>query len=87
VRGVVLDLARLVDPALADWIAAEGRFPATMVDRIVPATSEADIDRLARLTGVTTPRRSCTSRSASGSSRTTSSTAPAPTSPPWASSS
>ncbi len=52
VRGVVLDLARRIDPALADWIAAEGRFPATMVDRIVPATSEADIDRLARATGV-----------------------------------
>jgi fructuronate reductase len=52
VRGVVLDLARLVDPALADWIETEGRFPATMVDRIVPATSEADIDRLARATGV-----------------------------------
>jgi fructuronate reductase len=52
VRGVVLDLARRIDPALADWIAAEGRFPSTMVDRIVPATSEADIERLARATGV-----------------------------------
>jgi fructuronate reductase len=52
VRGVVIDLARRIDPALADWIAAEGRFPSTMVDRIVPATSEADIDRLARATGV-----------------------------------
>jgi fructuronate reductase len=51
VRGVVLDLARRIDPALADWIAAEARFPSTMVDRIVPATSEADIDRLARSTG------------------------------------
>ena len=51
VRGVVLDLARRIDPVLADWIAAEGRFPSTMVDRIVPATSEADIDRLARATG------------------------------------
>ncbi|MEH0071175.1 hypothetical protein V6L77_13955 [Pannonibacter sp. Pt2-lr] len=26
VRGVVLDLARLIDPALADWIEREGRF-------------------------------------------------------------
>jgi fructuronate reductase len=51
VRGVALDLARRIDPALADWIAAEARFPSTMVDRIVPATSEADIDRLARSTG------------------------------------
>jgi fructuronate reductase len=52
VRGVILELARLIDPELADWIAAEGRFPATMVDRIVPATSDEDIDRLAERTGV-----------------------------------
>ncbi|WP_246209742.1 mannitol dehydrogenase family protein [Pikeienuella piscinae] len=51
VRSVVLDLAAAVDPALADWIAAEGRFPATMVDRIVPATSAADIARVTELTG------------------------------------
>ncbi|TJZ86090.1 mannitol dehydrogenase family protein [Paracoccus hibiscisoli] len=51
VRGVVLDLARLIDPELADWIAAHGAFPATMVDRIVPATTPADLDRLEALTG------------------------------------
>ncbi|MDO5641045.1 MAG: mannitol dehydrogenase family protein [Paracoccus sp. (in: a-proteobacteria)] len=51
VRAVVLELARLIDPALADWIAAEGAFPSTMVDRIVPATTPADLDRLADLTG------------------------------------
>ncbi|MFD1482447.1 mannitol dehydrogenase family protein [Paracoccus nototheniae] len=51
-RGVVLDLARLIDPALADWIAAEGAFPCTMVDRIVPATTPADLDRLAAATGL-----------------------------------
>lgn len=51
VRGVVLDLARLIDPALADWIAAEGRFPSTMVDRIVPATKPEDIAHVAELTG------------------------------------
>ena len=50
-RGVVLDLARRIDPALADWIAAECRFPSTMVDRITPATTTADIDRLAKATG------------------------------------
>lgn len=50
-RRVVLDLARAVSPDLADWIAAEGRFPATMVDRIVPATKPEDLDRVARLTG------------------------------------
>lgn len=52
VRGVVLELARAIDPGLADWIAAEGAFPATMVDRIVPATRPEDIERLARETGV-----------------------------------
>lgn len=50
-RGVVLDLARLIDPGLADWIAAEGAFPSTMVDRIVPAVTEADRARVADLTG------------------------------------
>ena len=51
VRGVVLELARLMDPELADWIAADGAFPSTMVDRIVPATTAADLDRLQALTG------------------------------------
>lgn len=52
VRAVVLELAALIDPALAGWIEAEGAFPATMVDRIVPATTPADIERLEALTGV-----------------------------------
>ena len=51
VRGVVLELARLIEPALADWIADNAAFPATMVDRIVPATKPEDVDRLAALTG------------------------------------
>jgi fructuronate reductase len=51
VRRAVLDLAGKIDPALADWIEAEGRFPATMVDRITPATKPEDIDRLAQKTG------------------------------------
>jgi fructuronate reductase len=34
------------------WIEAEGAFPSTMVDRIVPATKPEDIERLADLTGV-----------------------------------
>lgn len=51
VRGVVLDLARRIDPGLADWIADHGAFPATMVDRIVPATTPADLHRLEALTG------------------------------------
>jgi len=51
VRGVVLDLARLIDPDLAAWIEAQGAFPSTMVDRIVPATTPADLDRVKTLTG------------------------------------
>lgn len=51
VRGVVQELAGLIDPDLAGWIDREGRFPSTMVDRITPATTEADIARVAELTG------------------------------------
>ena len=52
VRRLVLELAALQDAGLADWIAAECRFPLTMVDRIVPATRPEDIERLAARTGV-----------------------------------
>ncbi len=51
VRGLVLDFARALDPALAAWIEAEGRFPSTMVDRIAPATTPEVIADVARLTG------------------------------------
>ena len=51
VRGVVQELAGLIDPELAAWIEAEGAFPATMVDRIVPATTAADLDQLAVAAG------------------------------------
>lgn len=51
-RGVVVDLAQAIDPDLARWIAAEVRFPATVVDRIVPATEPADVARLARARGL-----------------------------------
>jgi mannitol 2-dehydrogenase len=37
-RDAVTGLARLSDPALADWIAAHVAFPNGMVDRITPAT-------------------------------------------------
>lgn len=50
-RGVVLDLAREIDADLAAWIAKNGRFPCTMVDRIVPATKPADIARVKEMTG------------------------------------
>ncbi|HEX4366064.1 MAG TPA: mannitol dehydrogenase family protein [Rhodopila sp.] len=40
--GLVRDFAALRDPALADWIAMNVAFPATMVDRIVPAMTQVD---------------------------------------------
>ncbi|MEM5582599.1 mannitol dehydrogenase family protein [Roseibium sp. AS2] len=52
VRGIVLEFAQAIDPDLAVWIESEGRFPATMVDRIVPATKPEDVDALAAKTGV-----------------------------------
>jgi fructuronate reductase len=51
-RDAVLAMARAHDPELAEWIAAEGAFPATMVDRIVPATTDADVTGLAARLGV-----------------------------------
>ncbi|MGL4813310.1 MAG: mannitol dehydrogenase family protein [Beijerinckiaceae bacterium] len=42
VRGLVLRFAALRDSELAQWIAAHGAFPCAMVDRIVPATTDAD---------------------------------------------
>jgi fructuronate reductase len=40
------------DGAARDWIAARGAFPQTMVDRIVPATGEADIEALTARIGL-----------------------------------
>lgn len=51
-RNAVLALARRHDAILADWIAAEGAFPETMVDRIVPATTPDDIATLTARLGV-----------------------------------
>ena len=52
VRSAVLAMADAHDTALAQWIAAEGAFPQTMVDRIVPATTPGDIDALSDRIGV-----------------------------------
>ena len=51
VRHIVLELAQLIDPSLAQWIATNGQFPATMVDRITPATTPIDIARVTAMTG------------------------------------
>ncbi len=49
---LVQDLAAARDPALAEWIGAQVPFPATMVDRIVPATTDDDRTRVADRLGV-----------------------------------
>lgn len=53
-RRAVVSLARHRDSALADWIEANVAFPSSMVDRIVPAMTDADRTRLAEL-GVDDP--------------------------------
>jgi fructuronate reductase len=53
VGSLVADFAAQRDPALAAWIAAEARFPCSMVDRIVPATTPADVAEVAATTGYT----------------------------------
>ncbi|WP_342362131.1 mannitol dehydrogenase family protein [Terrarubrum flagellatum] len=52
VRGLTLAYAALVDDALAQWIENNGAFPSTMVDRIVPATTDADIAATAQALGL-----------------------------------
>jgi fructuronate reductase len=51
VRRLVEAFAARRDGDLAAWIMAEGRFPCSMVDRIVPATTPADLAEVAALTG------------------------------------
>ena len=52
VAKVVTRLAHLIDPALGDYVADNVSFPATMIDRIVPATTDADRARVAAATGL-----------------------------------
>lgn len=51
-RQAVLDLAAAQDRAFAAWIAENGRFPNTMVDRITPRTTEAEISDVAARYGI-----------------------------------
>ncbi len=53
VGSLVQEFAGRRDAGLAGWIAQEGAFPCSMVDRIVPATTEADIALAAAVTGFT----------------------------------
>ncbi|MEO1223853.1 MAG: mannitol dehydrogenase family protein [Pseudomonadota bacterium] len=52
VRKLVLRFAEFRDPELARWVEDTVAFPNTMVDRIVPATTDADRAEAADLLGV-----------------------------------
>jgi mannitol 2-dehydrogenase len=51
-RAAFTAFARELDPGLAGWIDAEVRFPSSMVDRITPATTDADRAELHTRTGI-----------------------------------
>lgn len=52
VRDLVLEMCADIDPALRDWVRAHGAFPSSMVDRIVPATTPANLKMIQQLTGL-----------------------------------
>jgi fructuronate reductase len=52
-RGLVLGFAEaLGDPALVDWIAGHCSFPCSMVDRIVPRSTDADREAIGHALGL-----------------------------------
>ena len=52
VARVVRDLAEMVDPGLADWLAGSISFATTMVDRITPKTTQEDLHTVKAATGL-----------------------------------
>ena len=51
-RTAFTAFARMCDPELGDWVEHEVRFPNSMVDRITPATTDADRDELRARFGI-----------------------------------
>ncbi len=51
-RDRVLEVTGRTDPDLARWIAGEVRFPSSVVDRMVPASTPADVDEISGRLGV-----------------------------------
>ena len=70
-RALVLAFAERVDAGLADWIATRCTFPNSMVDRIVPRTTDADREAISA-------KLSSANRFSTGSSKTASRTAARP---------
>ncbi|SEJ74115.1 MULTISPECIES: mannitol dehydrogenase family protein [unclassified Variovorax] len=50
-RGIVLAFAQQVDAGLREWMEAHCTFPNSMVDRIVPRTTDADRERISARLG------------------------------------
>lgn len=55
VKNAVLGMAEKRSPELAAWIASHVSFPATMVDRIVPAATEESLNEITEELGVADP--------------------------------
>jgi fructuronate reductase len=51
-RARVLEAASALEPSLADWIAQEVLFPHSVVDRMVPAPTEDDLEEIAEGLGL-----------------------------------
>jgi fructuronate reductase len=51
-RARVLEAAEHIDPRLAAWIAGEVLFPSSVVDRMVPAPTERDVEDIADSLGL-----------------------------------
>ncbi|CAN5128023.1 mannitol dehydrogenase family protein [soil metagenome] len=51
-KAATVAFAEAIDPELAAWVEAEGRFPRTMVDSITPATDDALRERIEKATGL-----------------------------------
>lgn len=52
-QRLLVEFARQLDPGLAEWIANEVACPSSVVDRIVPATTDADVSAAAADLGLT----------------------------------
>ncbi len=51
-RARVVDVAGRIDPSLAEWIAGEVCFPNSVVDRMVPAPTEQDVEDISSELGL-----------------------------------
>jgi fructuronate reductase len=51
-RTLVLAAADRIDPTLTAWVASEVRFPSSVVDRMVPAPTERDVEEIADRLGL-----------------------------------